>query len=89
MNLVPFALYAAAFVAYTLHFARRTAVASRLATTLLVAGALAHTFIFNRVYRRALDPLVQTFGPPPLRELTQFRHLSASYGFDGLSWWSW
>ena len=45
MNLVPFALYAAAFIAYTLHFARRTAVASRLATTLLVAGALAHTFI--------------------------------------------
>ena len=47
MNIVPLALYAAAFVAYTLHFARRTAVASRLATTLLVAAALAHTFIIG------------------------------------------
>jgi peptidoglycan hydrolase-like protein with peptidoglycan-binding domain len=53
------------------------------------SAALAHTFIFNRVYRRAIEPLGQTFGPPPLRELSQFRHLSASYGFDGLSWWSW
>ncbi|HVZ21655.1 MAG TPA: cytochrome c biogenesis protein CcsA [Vicinamibacterales bacterium] len=47
MNLVPLVLYAAAFVAYTLHFARRTAVARRLATTLLVAAALAHTFIIG------------------------------------------
>jgi peptidoglycan hydrolase-like protein with peptidoglycan-binding domain len=53
------------------------------------SAALAHTFIYNRVYRRAIEPLGQTFGPPPLRELSQFRHLSASYGFDGLSWWSW
>jgi ABC-type transport system involved in cytochrome c biogenesis permease subunit len=45
MNLVPLALYAAAFIAYALHFARRTPVSARLATTLLAAATLAHTFI--------------------------------------------
>ena len=47
MNLVPLALYAAAFVAYTLHFARRTPVSARLATTTLAAATLAHTFIIG------------------------------------------
>src|SRR6266571_3515257 len=45
MNLVPFALYAAAFIGYSLHFARRTPVSARLATTVLAAATLAHTFI--------------------------------------------
>jgi peptidoglycan hydrolase-like protein with peptidoglycan-binding domain len=52
-------------------------------------GALAHTFTFNRVYKRPIEPLGQTYGDPPLSEVSAFRHLSASYGFDGLSWWSW
>jgi ABC-type transport system involved in cytochrome c biogenesis permease subunit len=45
MNLVPFVLYAAAFVAYAWHFARRNALAGRTATTLLIFAALAHTFV--------------------------------------------
>jgi len=45
MNAVPLALYAAAFVGYALHFARRTPVSARLATTMLAAATLAHTFI--------------------------------------------
>jgi ABC-type transport system involved in cytochrome c biogenesis permease subunit len=45
MNLVPLALYAAAFIGYVLHFARRTPVSGRLATTMLAAATLAHTFI--------------------------------------------
>jgi ABC-type uncharacterized transport system permease subunit len=47
MNLVPLAFYASAFVAYVWHFARRQPAAGRLATTLLVGGALAHTFVIG------------------------------------------
>jgi ABC-type transport system involved in cytochrome c biogenesis permease subunit len=45
MNFVPLALYCAALVAYIWHFAARRAVVGRAATTLLVFGALAHTFV--------------------------------------------
>src|SRR6476646_8153888 len=44
MNSIPLAFYLAALVAYVLHFARRQPNVGRAATTLLVAGALAHTF---------------------------------------------
>ncbi|MGE3958304.1 MAG: inner membrane protein YpjD [Vicinamibacterales bacterium] len=45
MNWIPLLLYAAALAAYTLHFARREPTVGRAATTLLVGGALAHTFV--------------------------------------------
>jgi ABC-type transport system involved in cytochrome c biogenesis permease subunit len=45
LHVIPLALYAAAFVGYLWHFARRDASAGRLATTLLVAAILAHTFL--------------------------------------------
>ena len=44
MNLLPLALYAAAGVAYAVHFARRSPSAGRTATTLLLLAALTHTF---------------------------------------------
>jgi ABC-type transport system involved in cytochrome c biogenesis permease subunit len=47
MNLVPLALYAAALVAYAWHFAQRTPLVGRSATTLLVAATLAHTFVIG------------------------------------------
>ena len=47
MNLFPLALYAAAMVAYAWHFAQRNAAIGRAATTLLVAGALSHTFVIG------------------------------------------
>jgi ABC-type transport system involved in cytochrome c biogenesis permease subunit len=47
MNMVPLAIYAAACVAYIWHFARREPAAGRTATTLLVAGVLAHTFLIG------------------------------------------
>jgi ABC-type transport system involved in cytochrome c biogenesis permease subunit len=47
MNFVPLALYAAAFVAYGWHFARRAPAVGRSATTLLVAAVLAHTFVIG------------------------------------------
>ena len=47
MNLVPLAFYSAALVAYVWHFARRNPFVGRSATTLLVAAALAHTFVIG------------------------------------------
>jgi ABC-type transport system involved in cytochrome c biogenesis permease subunit len=45
MNFVPLALYTAACAAYIWHFAQRQPLVGRTATTLLVAAALAHTFV--------------------------------------------
>src|SRR5689334_21880947 len=47
MNFVPLILYAAAMVAYAWHFARRSPVVGRSATTLLVFAALSHTFVIG------------------------------------------
>lgn len=47
MNLLPLVLYAAAGVAYAVHFARRSPDVGRLATTLLVFAALSHTFVIG------------------------------------------
>ena len=47
MNALPLVLYAAAGVAYAIHFARRDATVGRAATTLLLFGALVHTFVIG------------------------------------------
>jgi ABC-type transport system involved in cytochrome c biogenesis permease subunit len=47
MNFVPLALYSVALVAYAWHFAQRDPIVGRAATTLLVAGALTHTFVIG------------------------------------------
>jgi ABC-type transport system involved in cytochrome c biogenesis permease subunit len=47
LNLLPLVLYAAAGVAYAVHFARRDVTAGRTATTLLLLGVLAHTFVIG------------------------------------------
>jgi ABC-type transport system involved in cytochrome c biogenesis permease subunit len=47
VNVLPLILYAAAGVAYVLHFARRGPAAGRAATTLLLFAALAHTFVIG------------------------------------------
>jgi ABC-type transport system involved in cytochrome c biogenesis permease subunit len=44
---VPLALYIAAFAAYVWHFSKRQPEVGRTATTLLVAGTLAHTFVIG------------------------------------------
>ncbi len=48
-----------------------------------------HTFRYNRVYRRGIYPLGQTYAHPPTRQIRRFRRLALSYEFRGLSWWSW
>src|SRR5262245_45543674 len=47
MSFAPLALYVAALVAYVWHFSQRNPSVGRAATTLLVAGALAHTFVIG------------------------------------------
>jgi ABC-type transport system involved in cytochrome c biogenesis permease subunit len=47
LNTLPLVLYAAAGVAYAIHFARRDQAIGRAATTLLLFGALVHTFVIG------------------------------------------
>jgi ABC-type transport system involved in cytochrome c biogenesis permease subunit len=47
MYALPLAFYVLALAAYAVHFTRRTPGAGRTATTLLGAGALAHTFVIG------------------------------------------
>jgi ABC-type transport system involved in cytochrome c biogenesis permease subunit len=47
LNLFPLVLYVAAGIAYAIHFARRSPQAGRIATTLLIFAALAHTFVIG------------------------------------------
>jgi ABC-type transport system involved in cytochrome c biogenesis permease subunit len=47
MSAIPLGLYVAAFIAYAWHFARHEPAAGRIATTVLVAAALVHTFVIG------------------------------------------
>jgi len=47
VNAIPLIFYVAAGVAYGIHFSRRQAAAGRVATTLLLAAALVHTFVIG------------------------------------------
>ena len=47
MNLLPLILYAAAGIAYAIHFARRDVTVGRTATTLLLLAVLSHTFVIG------------------------------------------
>jgi ABC-type transport system involved in cytochrome c biogenesis permease subunit len=47
LNLLPLTLYAAAVVVYAIHFAKREPSVGRAATTLLLLGVLAHTFVIG------------------------------------------
>ncbi len=49
----------------------------------------AHTYAYNSVYQRAIDPLGQVYENPPLGQLIRFRQLSRTYGAAGVSWWDW
>src|SRR5437667_1701438 len=55
MNFIPLTLYALALVAYAWRFSRRDAAVGRSATTLLVAAALAHTFVIGMQTMEAGD----------------------------------
>ncbi|HZE14621.1 MAG TPA: peptidoglycan-binding domain-containing protein, partial [Mycobacterium sp.] len=54
-----------------------------------VGGVYAHTYAYNRVYEREIDPLGQVFEHPPMGQIIRFRQLSRTYGAPGVSWWDW
>jgi hypothetical protein len=49
----------------------------------------AHTFAYNSVYQRQIDPLGQVWQNPPAGQIIRFRQLSRTYGAAGVSWWDW
>jgi Putative peptidoglycan binding domain len=49
----------------------------------------AHTYAYNRIYERQIDPLGQVWQNPPPGQIIRFRQLSRTYGAAGVSWWDW
>ncbi|NLT06440.1 MAG: peptidoglycan-binding protein [Solirubrobacterales bacterium] len=47
------------------------------------------TYRHNRIYRKPIYPLGQTWMQPPRRQVLRFRALAEGYGATGVSWWSW
>lgn len=47
-----------------------------------------HTYIHNRLFKRPIRPLGQTYMSPPAQDLKLFRRFSQTYG-AAPSWWSW
>jgi len=54
-----------------------------------VNAVYAHTYAYNDVYERAIDPLGQVYQNPPMGQIIRFRQLSRTYGAAGVSWWNW
>jgi hypothetical protein len=53
-----------------------------------VRQAVETTYTYNRMYKRSIFPVGQTYMNPRGRALTQFRRYMLSYG-TAPSWWSW
>jgi hypothetical protein len=47
------------------------------------------TYMHNRIYKRPIYPLGQTWTQPSRAQVMRFRSLAAAYGATGVSWWSW
>jgi Putative peptidoglycan binding domain len=54
-----------------------------------VDAVYAHTFGFNRIYRRSIYPLGQVYDNPRAGQIKRFRQMSRSYGAANVSWWDW
>jgi hypothetical protein len=58
-----------------------------------VGEADRHTIRYNRVYKRPIYPLGQTYrdagGRPSRKQIRRFRRLAISFDFHGISWWDW
>jgi hypothetical protein len=48
-----------------------------------------HTYAYNRIYDRQIDPLGQVYQAPPPGQIIRFRQESRSYRAPGVSWWDW
>jgi hypothetical protein len=54
-----------------------------------VNAVYAHTYAYNTIYQRAIDPLGQVWENPPPGQIIRFRQLSRTYKSAGVSWWDW
>jgi len=52
-----------------------------------VTGVFRHTYTLNRIYRRTIVPLGQTYAGASAAEVEQFRALAVRYQAPGISWW--
>jgi peptidoglycan hydrolase-like protein with peptidoglycan-binding domain len=54
-----------------------------------VDAVYAHTYEYNELYRRPIDPLGQLYNNPPLGQVRRFRAVSRAYHAGNVSWWDW
>ncbi len=54
-----------------------------------VDKVFAHTYVFNRIYRRTIFPLGQIYNSPPPADIRRFRQLCRAYHAPNASWWDW
>jgi Putative peptidoglycan binding domain len=54
-----------------------------------VRGVYEHTFLYNRLWKRPLYPLGQTYGGAGRKDILRFRRFAESYGGLAPSWWDW
>ena len=54
-----------------------------------VDAVYAHTFAFNELYQRPIDPLGQLYNSPPTSAVRRFRSESMAYRAGSVSWWDW
>jgi hypothetical protein len=52
-------------------------------------AVFAHTYAYNLIYGRTIDPLGQLYSDPPGHQIMRFRELARVYGAPGVSWWDW
>ena len=52
-----------------------------------VGTVFRHTYTENRIYRRPIFPLGQTYGSPLTGDIELFRGLAVRYDSPGVSWW--
>jgi hypothetical protein len=54
-----------------------------------VATNYSHTYTYNRIFKRPIYPIGQTYANPGTNGIKQFRRMALSYGASGVSWWDW
>jgi hypothetical protein len=54
-----------------------------------VDDVYSHTYEFNTVFGRPIEPLGEVAGNPAPGQVLRFRQMSRAYGAGGVSWWDW
>ncbi len=54
-----------------------------------VDAVYSHTYSYNVLYGRPIEPLGEVAVNPPPRQVIRFRQLSRVYDATGVSWWDW